>query len=245
MLTSSRDNWERLVAAVVKRQQIWELCHQQSRTPSICSSITSDDFSEQNLSDFDPFSLPPSPLLPSKYSSNQDGAAVTFLLEQVTEVIRGYADLISSADKEFKKLKEDVEVLKAILKDTSSTSTMNKGARLIKNQIRDVVYEVEDAIDTWLTESKAKHRLMRGAAGLTFAKKVKTLREGQVKEMLHKANEMRIALKYAGTTKEAEVLERRKEVMIWIAHQVMLKHLEPPSVYDRVDNFLLRGNGTI
>ncbi|KAL8547705.1 hypothetical protein ACS0TY_007142 [Phlomoides rotata] len=140
-----------------------------------------------------------------------DHAAVTFLLEQVTEVIRGYADLISSADKEFKKLKEDVEELKGILKDTSSTSTEGKSVRLIKNQIRDVVYEVEDAIDTWLTESKAKHRLMRGAAGLTFARKVKTLRVGQVKEMLQKANEMKTALKSAGTNKEAEVLERRKE----------------------------------
>ncbi|KAL8479343.1 hypothetical protein ACS0TY_026275 [Phlomoides rotata] len=49
MLTSSRDDWERLVAAVLKKQQIWELCHQQSRSPSI-STITSDDLSEQILS---------------------------------------------------------------------------------------------------------------------------------------------------------------------------------------------------
>ncbi|KAL8480738.1 hypothetical protein ACS0TY_027325 [Phlomoides rotata] len=66
MLSSSRDNWERLVATVVKRQQIWELCHQPSRSPSICSTRTSDDFSEQILSfsssNFEPFSVPPSPL---------------------------------------------------------------------------------------------------------------------------------------------------------------------------------------
>ncbi|KAL7106293.1 hypothetical protein ACP275_07G103000 [Erythranthe tilingii] len=47
----SRDNWERLVTAVVRRQQIWELCHDHSRTPSI-STIASDDdgdFGEQFL----------------------------------------------------------------------------------------------------------------------------------------------------------------------------------------------------
>ncbi|KAH6754741.1 hypothetical protein C2S53_020648 [Perilla frutescens var. hirtella] len=37
------DNWERLVAAVVKKQQLWELFHQQSRSPSILSDAS--DFS--------------------------------------------------------------------------------------------------------------------------------------------------------------------------------------------------------
>ncbi|XP_011076037.1 protein Brevis radix-like 3 [Sesamum indicum] len=37
------DNWERLVSAVVKREQIWQLCHDHSRSPSICSQ--SSDFS--------------------------------------------------------------------------------------------------------------------------------------------------------------------------------------------------------
>ncbi|KAK6155605.1 hypothetical protein DH2020_009853 [Rehmannia glutinosa] len=38
------DNWERLVAAVVKREEIWQLCHEHSRSPSICSE--SSDFSD-------------------------------------------------------------------------------------------------------------------------------------------------------------------------------------------------------
>ncbi|KAL8484370.1 hypothetical protein ACS0TY_026881 [Phlomoides rotata] len=71
--SSSRDNWERLVTAVVKKQQIWKLCHQQSRNTSICSSITSDDLSEQFLSfsgsNFEPFSAPSSPLFPPKNPS--------------------------------------------------------------------------------------------------------------------------------------------------------------------------------
>ncbi|KAL8484195.1 hypothetical protein ACS0TY_026772 [Phlomoides rotata] len=78
MLSSSRDNWERLVATVVKRQQIWELCHQPSRSPSICSTRTSDDFSEQILSfsssNFEPFSVPPSPLHPPTDQSVSQGS---------------------------------------------------------------------------------------------------------------------------------------------------------------------------
>ncbi|KAL0400638.1 UNVERIFIED_CONTAM: putative inactive receptor kinase [Sesamum latifolium] len=37
------DNWERLVAAVLRKQQLWELFHDQSRSPSILSE--SSDFS--------------------------------------------------------------------------------------------------------------------------------------------------------------------------------------------------------
>ncbi|XP_047979243.1 uncharacterized protein LOC125221161 [Salvia hispanica] len=37
MMSSSRDNWERLVKAVIKRDEIWQLCHQDS-----ISTIASD-----------------------------------------------------------------------------------------------------------------------------------------------------------------------------------------------------------
>ncbi|XP_073031090.1 uncharacterized protein [Primulina eburnea] len=43
------DNWERLVASVLKWRQIWKLCHQQSRSPSCCSD-ESDSGSDINLS---------------------------------------------------------------------------------------------------------------------------------------------------------------------------------------------------
>lgn len=136
-------------------------------------------------------------------------AAVVFLLEQVTGVIKGYADLISGADKEFKRLKDDVEELKTILMDTAHKSSEDQGARLTKNKIREVLYEVEDAIDTWLTESKEKNKLMRGITNLHFAKKVKSLREDKVRDMLEKANAMKIALQSVGTSNEEDAQERR------------------------------------
>lgn len=35
------DNWERIVAAVLKREQFWQLCHEQSRSPSLSSDSSS------------------------------------------------------------------------------------------------------------------------------------------------------------------------------------------------------------
>ncbi|KAL7145589.1 hypothetical protein ABFS83_07G094800 [Erythranthe nasuta] len=40
---SSRDSWERLVTAVVRKQQIWELFHSHSRSPSISTIASSED----------------------------------------------------------------------------------------------------------------------------------------------------------------------------------------------------------
>ncbi|KAL8557369.1 hypothetical protein ACS0TY_004705 [Phlomoides rotata] len=53
-MSRNYDNWERLVAAVIKRDQIWELCHQPSKSPSICSEASSysSDFSSIQGSGF-------------------------------------------------------------------------------------------------------------------------------------------------------------------------------------------------
>ncbi|KAL8557370.1 hypothetical protein ACS0TY_004708 [Phlomoides rotata] len=52
-MSRNYDNWERLVAAVIKKQQIWELCHQHSRSPSICSEASSSDFSTSSSFDLE------------------------------------------------------------------------------------------------------------------------------------------------------------------------------------------------
>ncbi|KAL8547707.1 hypothetical protein ACS0TY_007143 [Phlomoides rotata] len=125
-------------------------------------------------------------------------AAVAFLLEQVSGVIKGYADLISGAGKEFKLLKDDVESLKATLKDLGNKSSKEQGALLFQNQIRDVVYEVEDTIDSWLTKAavlKGNPKIKRCFIWLcpnhvSLANEVKSLRQDKVKKMLDKASKM-------------------------------------------------------
>ncbi|KAL7145586.1 hypothetical protein ABFS83_07G094500 [Erythranthe nasuta] len=79
---SSRDNWERLVTAVVRKQQIWELFHSHSRSPSISTIASSDDFSEQFLewsetsSSVSPLPLDNPPSL-SKVGKKSGGANIT------------------------------------------------------------------------------------------------------------------------------------------------------------------------
>ncbi|KAG8381506.1 hypothetical protein BUALT_Bualt06G0128900 [Buddleja alternifolia] len=53
------DNWERLVAAVLRKQQLWQLFHEQSRCPSICSDASGSSSSSFRDADFD-FSSPDS-----------------------------------------------------------------------------------------------------------------------------------------------------------------------------------------
>ncbi|KAL0299638.1 UNVERIFIED_CONTAM: putative inactive receptor kinase [Sesamum radiatum] len=43
------DNWERLVAAVLRRELLWQICHDHSRTPSLLSSVSSDFSSSFSL----------------------------------------------------------------------------------------------------------------------------------------------------------------------------------------------------
>ncbi|KAL7106292.1 hypothetical protein ACP275_07G102900 [Erythranthe tilingii] len=43
---SSRDNWARLVTAVVRKQQLWELFHSHSISPSISTIASSEDFDD-------------------------------------------------------------------------------------------------------------------------------------------------------------------------------------------------------
>ncbi|KAL0400643.1 UNVERIFIED_CONTAM: putative inactive receptor kinase [Sesamum latifolium] len=43
------DNWERLVDAVLRRELLWQICHDHSRTPSLLSSVSSDFSSSFSL----------------------------------------------------------------------------------------------------------------------------------------------------------------------------------------------------
>lgn len=134
-------------------------------------------------------------------------AAVGFLLEQVKGVMKGYADLISGAAKEFESLKDDVETLKATLKDIASKPSDEHRAILMQKQLREVVYEVEDTIDSWLTQAAAfkangfKRRFVWLCPNhISLANQVKSLRRNEVMKMLANARaEMAPA---AATTKE-------------------------------------------
>ncbi|KAL8519143.1 hypothetical protein ACS0TY_010182 [Phlomoides rotata] len=84
-MSNPRDNWERLVAAVVKRDQIWQLCH----APSIStvSSDTLSDFTESVLNLDDLSVSLPSPVLRTHPSSFPQ--AILIFREEINEAIEG------------------------------------------------------------------------------------------------------------------------------------------------------------
>ncbi|XP_057787903.1 putative late blight resistance protein homolog R1A-10 [Salvia miltiorrhiza] len=112
-------------------------------------------------------------------------AAVTFLLEQLKEVVVGYADLITGAEREFDQLNHDLDLLKAFLKEMAEKKKKDKMLKLLERRIRKVVYEVEDTIDTCLTkaiEAKARNSLRRriGIKSVSLAKEVRAVRDEKV-----------------------------------------------------------------
>ncbi|KAL0299639.1 UNVERIFIED_CONTAM: putative inactive receptor kinase [Sesamum calycinum] len=48
-MSKNYDNWERLVAAVLRRELLWQICHEHSRNPSLISSVSSDFSSSFSL----------------------------------------------------------------------------------------------------------------------------------------------------------------------------------------------------
>ncbi|KAK4431639.1 putative inactive receptor kinase [Sesamum alatum] len=59
-MSRTHDNWERLVAAVLRKEQLWQLFHAQSRSPSVLSeaSDVSSSFNSSSLLDGEAFQFP-------------------------------------------------------------------------------------------------------------------------------------------------------------------------------------------
>ncbi|KAK6135330.1 hypothetical protein DH2020_030918 [Rehmannia glutinosa] len=137
------DNWERLVAAVLKREEIWQLCHQHSRSPSICSES----------SDFDPsFRLSDVNLQKKEKSVPKPDTKVVFLggytpafqpndiLRIVRELDKGTSDYtyvgqltrdVQVSDQEF--LASGTEVVLKALKEVKVTQEFKQQMNVIGN----------------------------------------------------------------------------------------------------------------
>ncbi|XP_047950544.1 putative disease resistance RPP13-like protein 3 isoform X2 [Salvia hispanica] len=131
-------------------------------------------------------------------------AAVSFLLQQLEEVAFGYAD--AGAEREFDQLKHDLDFIKAFLRDIAKKKKMNQVLKLLERRIMDVVYEVEETIDTCLTkamEFKATNFIRRRIKRISIANAVKAVREQKVlplyEDIRNSANAMIIADGAMGT----------------------------------------------
>ncbi|KAG8382386.1 hypothetical protein BUALT_Bualt05G0072000 [Buddleja alternifolia] len=137
-------------------------------------------------------------------------AAVGFLLDSVTELLKSYVSLISSAEDEFKNLRKDLAMLKGYLQDAAKEPQKKESFREVERQIRDVVYYAEDTIDTCLTE-RSRSKILK--IGISLAKQVKALREDKVIPMLETARKAFVDIQRAeGSNKGGEqpLVKQRK-----------------------------------
>lgn len=82
-------------------------------------------------------------------------AAVEFLLDNLKQLLLHYGSLIANARPQVEKLEKDLRLLNAFLKDTTNKRRKSERMRELIREIRDVVYEAEDAVDTFVTQAAA------------------------------------------------------------------------------------------
>ncbi|EPS62669.1 hypothetical protein M569_12120, partial [Genlisea aurea] len=105
-------------------------------------------------------------------------AAVSFLLENVKQLIIHMFDLISGASWELEQLQNDLQSMKSFLEDNASKKAKSKNFKEWEKQIREVVYRVEDVIDECVSNAVSKKSWTRK---IDLAESVKSLREKDIK----------------------------------------------------------------
>ncbi|XP_057789227.1 putative disease resistance RPP13-like protein 3 [Salvia miltiorrhiza] len=123
-------------------------------------------------------------------------AAVSFLLEQLKGVVTEYKELISGAENEFDQLSKELGMLKALLKHPPMAKEQEPPLfREMEKQIIEVIYEVEDTIDTCLSKAieakaKSKKHSYRSTKSISLLREVQSIREEKVSPMLKRAEIM-------------------------------------------------------
>ncbi|KAI3463667.1 hypothetical protein Pfo_020330 [Paulownia fortunei] len=119
-------------------------------------------------------------------------AAVTFLLENVQKLLLDQVNLISGAESELKQLENELDLMKAFLVESANKREKGELFRKFERQIREVVYQAEDILDSCLIQAAAEksrgilHRNLNPKR-LGLAKQVKSLREDKVKPIFEQA----------------------------------------------------------
>lgn len=113
-----------------------------------------------------------------------DGAA-TFLLETVVQILRYYGNLLGKAKSELEGLQVDLNLLKAFLNEAALNPKKQESLREMEKQIRMVVYDVEDTVDSCILHATG-HKPFINFKRINLAKQVRGART-KVTEMLDKS----------------------------------------------------------
>ncbi|KAL1558881.1 putative late blight resistance protein R1A-10 [Salvia divinorum] len=83
-------------------------------------------------------------------------AAVEFLLNNLKELLLYHSHLITDTKKQIESLETDLRLFNAFLKDSVKKRRRDEHTKELVRNIRDVVYEVEDVIDAFITQAMEK-----------------------------------------------------------------------------------------
>ncbi|KAL0335559.1 UNVERIFIED_CONTAM: putative disease resistance protein [Sesamum radiatum] len=116
-------------------------------------------------------------------------AAVTFLLENLQQLVADQVSLISGAQNELEQLQNELDLMKSFLEDSASKREKGEVFKTLEKQIREIVYSAEDTIDTCVSQAAAGSWVKRNIKlnRLSLAKEVQSLREEKVKPAFNEA----------------------------------------------------------
>ncbi|KAL8544638.1 hypothetical protein ACS0TY_005028 [Phlomoides rotata] len=160
-MSRNYDNWERLVAAVIKREEIWLLCHQASRSPSICSEASSSDFSsnfrlsDANLEEMEESAQNPIPKLDL---INAD-AAITFAVGKLRVTLNHKVNFLKGVEDQVGWLKDELQMTQCFLKDAVEMQGNNELIRKLIGDVREVAQDAEDAIEIFTLKVDAPRKM--------------------------------------------------------------------------------------
>ncbi|XP_057801879.1 putative late blight resistance protein homolog R1A-10 [Salvia miltiorrhiza] len=83
-------------------------------------------------------------------------AAVEFLLNNLKDLLLYHSHLITDTKKQIETLEMDLRLFNAFLKDSLRKRRKDERTKVLVRNIRDVVYEVEDVIDAFITQAMEK-----------------------------------------------------------------------------------------
>ncbi|KAL0384875.1 UNVERIFIED_CONTAM: putative late blight resistance proteinR1A-10 [Sesamum radiatum] len=139
-------------------------------------------------------------------------AAVTFLLENLQQLVSDQLSLISGAQNELEQLQNELDLMKSFLEDSASKRVKSELFKTLEKQIREIVYTAEDTIDTCVSQAAAGSWFKRNLNPnrLSLAKEVQSLREEKVKPAFEDARMKFATLQIADAPPPQDTSDPRK-----------------------------------
>ncbi|KAF8378837.1 hypothetical protein HHK36_030186 [Tetracentron sinense] len=85
-------------------------------------------------------------------------AVVTFFLQKLIDLVAQEADFLVGVEEQLQLLRIDLQWIHSFLKDADGRSKENERVKLWVSQVRDVTYDAEDVIDTFLIKIESHQR---------------------------------------------------------------------------------------